>query len=182
MLVDGKSRRVLRRHRVSHAQCLSVGNYRPGLSGLQIWVGNRWGSFGTLNLFNWNGGRLCTFEPDNVGQGGLPVNWSGRGDEPPLITSSRGAAGLHDGHGREVVAFQGELLGALYASGAPGVFVGDVVNDRRDEIAFAADGTMYILTQDRPYPKGEGIYSPRRTTERFGHPIVSLPGWAVNEV
>ena len=182
LLVDGKSGKVLRRHRVGHAQCLSVGNYRPDLSGLQIWVGNRWGNFGTLNLFNWNGDRLCMFEPDNIGQGGLPVNWSGRGDELLLITSSRRAAGLYDGHGRKVVAFQSELLDALYASGAPGVFVGDVVNDRRDEMVFAANGTMYILTQDRPYPKGERIYSPRRTTERFGHPIVSLPGWAVNEV
>ena len=174
-LVDARTGAVRRHHRVGHAQGVYAGNFRPDLPGLEMWLGDRWGTYGILNLFSGQGERLARFEPDNVSQGGPAVNWGGDGEELLLLTSSQKAFGLYDAKGRQVLAPGGGGLPerGWYRGGQ--VIVQDVAGDARDEMIFVHDGAIFIYTQDRPYPKGERIYAPVRRMD------FSEPGWKVNE-
>jgi hypothetical protein len=178
-LVDASTGRVRKHHKIGHAQGIWVGKFRPELPGFQILIGNRWGSYGILNLFSGDGDRLTYFEPDNVSQGGPPINWTGKGDELILLTSSRKALGMYDGYGRKVVVFpdDGILPEENYYFGRRiGVYVADLVGDAREEVAFLIDNVLYIYTQDKPYPKGERIYAPIRKP----YPGISKPNWVTN--
>ena len=169
-LVDARTGAVLRQHRFGHVQGIHAGNFRPDLPGLEMWMGNRWDNYGILNLVNGQGDPLTRFEPDTISQGGPAVNWSGDGEELMFLYSSKEAFGFYDAKGRKVVYPACEGLPFDWAYG----LLEDVVGDARDEVIYAHEGAIYIVTQDRPYPAGERIYAP---THQFD---ISLPGWQVN--
>ena len=166
-LVDARTGEVRRNHRFGHVQGIYAGNFRPDLPGLEMWMGNRWGNYGILNLVSGQGDPLFRCEPDNRSQGGPAVNWSGDGEELLFLSSSREAFGLYDGWGRKVLRPVGHGVPMVWGGG----IVEDVIGDARDEISYVHDGALYIVTQDRPYPSGQRIYAP---TRRFD---LSLPGW-----
>ena len=170
-LVDARTGAVLRHHRFGHVQGIQAGNFRPDLPGLEMWMGDRWGNYGILNLVNGRGDPLCRYEPDNLSQGGRAVNWSGDGEELLFLTSSREAFGLYDAQARKVVLPVCEGIPFDWGDG----IAEDVVGDARDEITYVREGAIYIVTQDRPYPRGERIYAPTRRLD------ISLPGWKIND-
>jgi hypothetical protein len=171
-LVDARTGALRRHHRFGHVQGIYAGNFRPDLPGLEMWMGNRWGNYGILNLVSGQGDPLCRCEPDNRSQGGPAVNWRGDGEELLFLSSSREAFGLYDARGRNLIR--------PVCDGVPpdclGGIVEDVAGDARDEITYVHDGALYIVTQDAPYPSGARIYAP---TRRFD---ISLPGWKINEI
>lgn len=169
-LVDARTGALLRHHKFGHVQGIYAGNFRPDLPGLEMWMGDRWGTYGILNLVSGQGDPLWRFEPDNRSQGGPAVNWSGDGEELLFISTSREAFGCYDAWGRNVVR---PVCEGVPFEWAPGI-VEDVTGDARDEITYVHDGAIYIVTQDTPYPEGKRIYAP---TRRFD---ISLPGWRVN--
>lgn len=147
-VVDALTGKVRNIHYVGHAQGTSVGNFRPDIPGLEVLVGSRWGNYGILNLFSGRGERLLTFEPDNVSQGGPPVNWTGDGRELIFLATSPEALGLWDGFGRKVVTFPEEDLPEkitdYYRNWAGCV---NLHGDPRDEVIFCAQGKIHIFTQ-----------------------------------
>ena len=158
-------------HKFGHVQGIYAGNFRPDLPGLEMWMGNRWGNYGILNLVSGQGEPLARCEPDNRSQGGPAVNWHDDGEELMFISTRRAAFGLYDAWGRKVVT--------PICDGVPDAVSGGIVEhvtgDARDEITYVHEGAIYIVTQDTPYPAGERIYAP---TRRFDF---SEPGWTVNE-
>ncbi|MAG34676.1 MAG: hypothetical protein CL878_00280 [Dehalococcoidia bacterium] len=176
-LVDAATGHIRRHHAVGHAQGLSVGNFRPDMPGLEILVGNRWGNYGILNLFSGAGERLHRFEPDNVTQGGPPVNWRGDGQELILLTSTADVFGLWDAAGRRVVRFPEVSERSFYMRGQ--VLVQPVTGDPRDEIVFVSEESVVIYTQDQPPSPDERIYAPTRRA-RMEIPWTSYPGWKRN--
>ena len=170
-LVDARTGAVLRHHPFGHVQGIQAGNFRPDLPGLEMWMGDRWGNYGILNLVNGRGDPLCRCEPDNLSQGGRAVNWSGDGEELLFLTSSKEAFGFYDAQARKVVLPVCEGIPFDWGDG----IAEDVVGDARDEITYVREGAIYIVTQDRPYPCGERIYAPTR------RPDISLPGWKTND-
>jgi len=134
-------------------------------------MGNRWENYGIMNLVSGQGDPLHRCEPDTISQGGPAVNWSGDGEELMYLSSSKEAFGCYDAWGRNVVRPVCEGVPFEWASGQ----VEDVVGDARDEIVYVHEGSIYIVTQDQPYPVGERIYAPERKFD------ISLPGWKVNE-
>jgi len=148
-VVDALTGKVRDIHYVGHAQGTSVGNFRPDIPGLEVLVGTRWGNYGILNLFSGRGERLLTFEPDNLGERGSPVNWTGDGGELILLATSPEALGLWDGFGRKVVTFPEEdLLGKTTDYYRNWVGCANLYGDPRDEIIFCTQGKMHIFTQD----------------------------------
>jgi hypothetical protein len=169
-LVDALTGVVRRHHRFGHVQGIYAGNFRPDLPGLEMWMGDRWGTYGILNLVSGRGDPLNRFEPDNISQGGPAVNWSGDGEELLFLSSSREAFGLYDAKARKVVRPVCERVPVEWGTG----IVEDVVGDARDEVTYVHEGTIYIVTQDRSYTKGERIYAPTRRMD------ISLPGWKMS--
>lgn len=176
-LVDALTGKVLRRHRLGHAQGLWIGNFRKDLPGLEILVGNRWGSYGILTLISGTGEKLFSFEPDNISQGGPPTNWSGDGEELIFLAASKEAFGLFDAWGRKVVKFQENVVSneSFHHSMGWQYLAQNVTGDARDELLLIDENAIYIFTQDRPF-KGERIYAPIRK-RRLETPVVSLPDW-----
>ena len=170
-LVDARTGVLLAHHRFGHVQGIYAGNFRPDLPGLEMWMGDRWGTYGILNLVSGKGRPLSRFEPDNVSQGGPAVNWSGDGEELLFISTTKEAFGFYDAECRKVLSPVPEGLPLEWGGG----IVEDVVGDSRDEITFVHEGSVYIVTQDRDYPKGEKIYAPTRRKD------ISIPGWRINE-
>jgi len=168
-LVDARDGSLLRHHRYGHVQGIYAGNFRPDLPGLEMWMGDRWGTYGILNLVSGQGDPLARMEPDNQSQGGPAVNWSGDGEELLFIGTSVPAFGFYDAQCRKVVNPLCEGLPADWQGG----IVQDVIGDARDEITYVHDGAIYIVTQSTPY-KGKKIYAPTRRTD------ISIPGWEEN--
>ena len=168
-LVDALSGQVLRHHRFGHVQGIHAGNFRPDLPGLEMWMGDRWGTYGILNLVSGQGDPLNRFEPDNVSQGGAPLNWSGDGEELLFVQTSERAFGCYDAQARKGVV---PVCEALPFAWGPGL-IEDVTGDPRDEVSYVHDGALYIVTQDRPC-EGERIYAPTRRMD------ISVPGWKEN--
>jgi len=148
-VVDALTGKVKDIHYVGHAQGLSVGNFRPDIPGLEVLSGCRWDNYGILNLFSGRGERLFTFEPDNVSQGGPPVNWIGNGEDLILLATSSKSIGLWDGFGRKVVTFPKEDLPEertdYYHYGSARCT--NLCGDSRDEIIFCSGGKIHIFTQ-----------------------------------
>lgn len=148
-VVDALTGKVKDIHYVGHAQGLSVGEFRPETPGLEVLSGCRWDSYGILNLFSGRGERLLTFEPDNVSQGGPPVNWGGHEKELILLAASSKSIGLWDGFGRRVITFLKKNLPEgrtdYYHQGRFGCV--DLCGDSRDEIFFCSRGKIHIFTQ-----------------------------------
>ncbi len=165
-LVDARDGSVLRHHRYGHVQGIYAGNFRPDLPGLEMWMGDRWGTYGILNLVSGQGDPLSRMEPDNRSQGGPAVNWRGDGEELLFISTSAEAFGFYDAACRKVITPVCEGLPFHWAAG----IVEDVIGDPRDEIVYVRDGAIYIVTQDAPYT-GDQIYAPTRRMD------ISIPGW-----
>ena len=169
-LVDARTGALLRHHRFGHVQGICGGNFRPDLPGLEMWMGDRWDTYGVMNLVSGRGDPLTRFEPDPICEAGRPVNWRGDGEELLFIYSTADAFGFYDAQARKVVRPTCEGLPFEWSSG----LIEDVVGDARDEIIYVHEGAIYILTQDSPYPAGERIYAPTRKMD------ISIPGWQVN--
>ncbi len=179
ILVDARNGAVLRRHRVGHAQGVHAGNFRPDLPGLEMWVGDRWDTYGVMTLFSGTGEQLFSFEPDNICEGGPAVNWTGDGQELMLLSSSLQTLGMYDAYGRKVVVFPEDAPTAQpgqpywpYRGQARPL---DLTGDARDEIVLTHEGKLLIYSQDTPYPKGKEIYAPIRRRD------ISCPNWKVND-
>lgn len=176
-LVDAHDGAVLRHHRYGHVQGIHAGNFRPDLPGLEMWMGDRWGTYGLLNLVDGDGNPLARMEPDNVSQGGPPVNWSGDGQELMFLNTSADAFGLWDARARRLR--RPACDGLPFVDEGPGWIRGgiveDVCGDARDEITYVVDGAVYIVTQDRPPADPDRIYAPTRRLD------ISLPGWSESE-
>ena len=168
-LVDARDGALLKHHRYGHVQGVYAGNFRPDLPGLEMWMGDRWGTHGILNLVSGNGDPLARMEPDNRSQGGPAVNWSGDGEELLFISTSQEAFGLYDAQCRKVVKPVCEGVPFDWSRG----IVEDVMGDPRDEIVYVDQGTIYIVTQDSPF-SGDRVYAPDRRMD------ISIPGWRDN--
>jgi hypothetical protein len=168
-LVDARDGSVLRHHRYGHVQGIYAGNFRPDLPGLEMWMGDRWDTYGIINLVSGRGDPLARFEPDNITVSGIPVNWTGDGEELLFLSSSPKAFGFYDASARRVVRPVCEGLPFTWHGGQ----VEDLIGDARDEIVYIHEGAIYIVTQDRPYT-GERIYAPTRRMD------ISEPGWKPN--
>jgi len=166
-LIDARDGAVLRQHRYGHVQGIYAANFRPDLPGLEMWMGDRWGTYGLLNLVNAQGDPLNRMEPDNVSQGGPAVNWAGDGEELMFLQTSPGAFGFWDASCRKVVTPLAEGVPLEWGHG----IVEDVCGDARDEISYVVDGALYIVTQATPYSGGEQIFAPQRDLD------ISVPGW-----
>ena len=170
-LVDARDGALLRHHRFGHVQGIYAGNFRPDLPGLEMWMGDRWGTYGILNLVSGQGDPLARCEPDNISQGGQAVNWSGDGEELLFLKSSPQAFGLWDARARKVVVPLCQEVPSHWEQ----VIVEDLCGDARDEISYLSEGAIYIVTQGHSYPSGKRIYAPQRRMD------ISLPGWKIND-
>jgi len=166
--------RVLKHHRIGHAQTPSVGQFRPDIPGLEFCTINYWGEPGLITLFDTcRGSEITRFELIHAGSPIMPVNWRGDGQEFILLSTNPDAGGMVDGWGRRVVVFP--------ADGHPDMsyLVHDVTGDSRDEVITWSPRELAIYTQSEP-PKLKRLYAPRRPpsyNESNYIPIVSWPGW-----
>ncbi len=173
-VADLSTGKLLKHHRVGHAQTPTVGNFRPDVPGLEYCNINYWGEPGMITLYDSNGDEIIHFEPFHGGSPVLPVNWRGDGSELIcLSTSPDGDGGLYDGWGRSVVQFPSD--------GHPDLAyeVHDLTGDARDEIITWDPQWLWIYTQDRDCA-ADSVYAPKRPplyNESNYRPIVSMPGW-----
>jgi hypothetical protein len=165
--------KILKRHRIGHAQNLTVANFRSDLPGLEILIYNYWGNQGIAYLFNADGELYHDFEPSNHGSVCLPVNWTGRDEEFWCLSPNTTYGGLYDGLGRRVLKFP--------ADGHPDMcyMVLDVTGDCRDEIIVWDPFELWVYTQ-ADSPKAGPLYRPVRNpvfnVSNYGA-MQSLPGW-----
>jgi rhamnogalacturonan endolyase len=165
---------ILKRHRIGHAQNLTVANFRSDLPGLEILVHNYWGNQGIAYLFDADGELYHDFEPSNHGSVCLPVNWTGRDEEYWCLSPSTEHGGLFDGLGRRVLKFP--------ADGHPDMcyMIRDVTGDCRDEIIVWDPFELSVYTQ-ADGPRTERLYRPVRNpwfnVSNYGA-MQSLPGWS----
>jgi hypothetical protein len=165
--------RILKHHRIGHAQTASVGKYVPDRPGLQLMCINFWKNPGIVSLFDHDGNLLRQAEPIHSGSSMLPVNWRGDGREFVLLSGNAAEGGMIDGTMRRVVMFPADGHPDLAA------YVKDVTGDARDEVILWDQERVWIYTQDRPFD-GERIYSPIRNpdfNESNYRTVVSLPAW-----
>jgi len=167
---DGK---ILKHHRVGHAQTPSIGQYRPDVPGLEYCNINFWGEPGLITLYDCEGGEIINFELFHAGSPVLPVNWRGDGVEYFMLSPNTVLGGLVDGWGRRVVIFPDD--------GHPDMayLVEDLTGDARDEIIVWDPDWIYIYTQSQSFA-GDSIYAPRRPptyNESNYRTVVSWPAW-----
>ncbi len=163
------------RHRIGHAQGIAVGKFAPDVPGLQFLAGTRWDNYGILSFFSVQGERLFTFEPDNVAQGGPPVNWTGDGTELLLLASTPPVLGMYDSRGRKVVDFPPDFPDReFYGKIGSLPVVMDLTGDPRDEIIFNTPDAIYIYTQS-PEPPPHPVYAPWRPPRGSILPPKSIP-------
>lgn len=146
---------ILKKDIISHAQRISVGNYRPELSGFEIAVTTFWFNQGIIRIYNCKGELLHTFEPGTDGNIIAPVNWTGDGHDLILLNGDVEKGGMIDGEGRQVVLFPDDGHPELCCETI------DLIGDCRDEIALWDEKSMWIYTQDRPFT-GSRIYHPEK--------------------
>ena len=177
-LIDGATHEPIVKHRMGHAQGLAVGNFDPDRPGLDMIVGTRWDNYGIVSFIDGQGDRYFTFEPDNVSQGGTPVNWTGTGQELSFLHSTEEALGLYDCRGRQVVVMPPELTErSFYGKVGRLPCHVDLCRDPRQELVFNLEDEILIFTQDNDLPAGQRVYAPKlRTENRI--PVVSIPAWA----
>jgi hypothetical protein len=165
--------KVLKQLLIGHAQCASVGKYRPDLPGVQYMTITFHNNPGITTLFDWEGNILQQGELIHNGSKMLPVNWRGDGQEFVLLSGDPHYGGMIDGHLRRAVMFPDD--------GHPDLcgYALDVTGDARDEVILWDEKSVWIYTQDRPF-SGERIYAPVRNppyNESNYSAVVSLPGW-----
>jgi rhamnogalacturonan endolyase len=167
--------KILKRHRIGHAQNLTVANFRSDLPGLEILVHNYWGNQGIAHFYNAEGELYHDFEPSNHGSVCLPVNWTGRDEEFWCLSPNTEYGGLYDGLGRRVVKFP--------ADGHPDMcyMVLDVTGDCRDEIIVWDPFELSVYTQ-ADSPRSGRLYHPVRNPifniSNYGA-MRSIPGWSM---
>jgi hypothetical protein len=165
--------KLLRHHRLGHAQAISVGKFRPELPGLQIMTANFWRNPGIATLMNADGDILAQEEPIHSGSLLLPVNWRGDGQEFALLSGNPQEGGMVDGSFRRVVMFPDDGHPDL------AVYVLNLTGDTRDEVVLLDQERVWIYTQDRPF-HGDRIYAPIRNpsyNESNYRANVSIPRW-----
>jgi hypothetical protein len=168
--IEGK---ILKHHRVGHAQTPSVGQFRPDIPGLEFCNINFWGEPGLITLYNSAGDEIINFELFHAGSPVLPVNWRGDGTEFIFLSPNVKEGGLIDGWGRRVVMFPED--------GHPDLawMAHDLTGDPRDELIVWDLESIWIYTQDRPF-EGDKIYKPDRQplfNESNYATAWSWPGW-----
>jgi hypothetical protein len=166
--------KILRHHRIGHAQTPTIGQFRPDIAGLEFCSINYWGEPGLIALFNGcTGEEITRFELIHEGSPIPAVNWRGDGQEFILLSTNPQEGGMVDGWGRRVVMFPED--------GHPDLacLVQDLTGDPRDEILTWDPDWIYIYTQSDSLPEGK-IYAPLRPplyNESNYRPIVSWPKW-----
>jgi len=135
---------ILRHLRLGHAQTQSVGRFRPDLPGRQIMIANFWQSPGIVTLLDADANILAQEELTPGSSHLAPVNWSGEGPEPALLSAHVRDGGMLDGHLRRVVMFPEDGHPDLASR------VADVTGDPRDEVIVCDQNRVWIYTQDRP--------------------------------
>ncbi len=165
---------VLKRHRIGHAQNLTVANLRSDLPGLEIIVSNYWGNQGITHFYNAEGEPYHDFEPSNHGSMCLPVNWTGKDEEFWCLSPNPEYGGLYDGLGRKVLTFPKD--------GHPDMcYVPlDVTGDCRDELIVWDPFELWVYTQ-ADSPLSGKLYKPTRNplhnASNYGA-MGSFPGWS----
>ncbi|NMC38092.1 MAG: hypothetical protein GYA41_07205 [Bacteroidales bacterium] len=172
LLLDDKGK-ILKHHRVGHAQTPSVGQFRPDVPGLELCNINFWGEPGMITLYSCSGEEITSFELFHAGSPVQPVNWKGDGMEYIFLSPDFGEGGLVDGWGRRVVMFPDD--------GHPDLAwtVHDLTGDARDELIVWDTESIWIYTQDGPF-KGNRVYKPLRPpayNESNYATMYSWPGW-----
>lgn len=152
MLVDLQGN-ILVRHKIGHAQRISVGNYRPDLPGLEICVTTYHRNQGIILLYDCKGNLLWTKEPSTNGNVITPVNWSGDGQDLILLNGNNPLGGMIDGHYRQVVRFPDDGHPEMCAEAM------DLTGDCRDEIVLWDTDRMFIYTQSDGI-QGDSVYCP----------------------
>ncbi|HAM08814.1 MAG: hypothetical protein A2X05_14920 [Bacteroidetes bacterium GWE2_41_25] len=154
LLLDD-SGKILKHHRVGHAQTPSVGQFRPDIPGLELCNINFWGEPGLITLYDCDGEEITNFELIHSGSPVQPVSWRGDGTEFIFLTPNHAEGGLVDGWGRRVVM--------LPDDGHPDLawMVHDITGDPRDELIVWDTESIWIYTQDRPFT-GSKVYKPVR--------------------
>jgi hypothetical protein len=175
LLVDLKGK-VLKHHRIGHAQNPVIAKFRTDLPGLQAVSINFWGNQGILHFYDGQGTIYHDAEPINVGSMCLPINWTGQ--EPELFVHSANPTygGMYDGWGRPVVVFPDD--------GHPDMCnaVINLTGDCRDEVVVWNQNELWIYTQDDG-PKTGRLYKPvRNSTFNSSNyqATISLPGWSTD--
>jgi rhamnogalacturonan endolyase len=146
---------ILKKDIISHAQRISVGNYRPELPGFEIAVTTFWFNQGIIRLYNCKGELLHSFEPGTDGNIIAPVNWTGDGRDLILLNGNVAKGGIIDGEGNQVVIFPDDGHPELCCETI------DLTGDCRDEIALWDEKGMWVYTQDRPFT-GSKIFNPEK--------------------
>lgn len=154
LLLDNNGK-ILKHHRVGHAQTPSAGQFRPDIPGLEFCNINYWGEPGLITLYNCHGDEITSFELFHSGSPVQPVNWRGDGTEFIFLSPNIREGGLADGWGRRVVVFPDDGHPDLAWS------VRNLTGDPRDELIVWDMESIWIYTQDKPF-KGERIYDPVR--------------------
>jgi hypothetical protein len=167
---DGK---ILKHHRIGHAQTPSVGQFRPDIPGLEFCNINFWGEPGLITLYNSSGEEIINFELIHAGSPVLPVNWRGDGTEFIFLSPNTTEGGLVDGWGRRVVMFPDD--------GHPDLawMAHDLTGDPRDELIVWDLESIWIYTQGKPLA-GDKVYKPERQplyNESNYATAHSWPGW-----
>ncbi len=165
--------KILKHHRVGHAQTPSVGQFRPDIPGLEFCNINFWGEPGLITLYNSSGDEIINFELFHAGSPVQPVNWRGDGTEFIFLSPNITEGGLVDGWGRRVVMFPDD--------GHPDLswIAHDLTGDTRDELIVWDLESIWIYTQDKQY-SGDKIYKPERQplyNESNYATQYSRPGW-----
>jgi rhamnogalacturonan endolyase len=173
VLMLDKEGKILRHHRVGHAQTPSVGQFRPDIPGLEFCNINFWGEPGLITLYSSSGDEIINFELFHAGSPVLPVNWRGDGSEFIFLSPNIREGGLVDGWGRRVVMFPDD--------GHPELawMAHDLTGDPRDELIVWDLESIWIYTQDRPFT-GDKVYKPVRQpiyNESNYATAWSWPGW-----
>jgi hypothetical protein len=173
VLIMESSGRILKHHRVGHAQTPSIGQFRPDTPGLEFCNINFWGEPGLITLYNSSGDEIINFELFHAGSPVLPVNWRGDGTEFIFLSPNITEGGLVDGWGRRVVMFPDD--------GHPDLawMAHDLTGDPRDELIVWDTESIWIYTQDKPYT-GDKVYKPERQplyNESNYATAYSRPGW-----
>ena len=172
LLLDDNGR-ILKHHRVGHAQTPSVGQFRPDKPGLEFCNINFWGEPGLITIYDCAGDEIINFELIHAGSPVQPVNWRGDGTEFIFLSPNRVEGGLIDGWGRRVVMFPDD--------GHPDLswMAHDLTGDPRDELIVWDLESIWIYTQDRPFI-GTRVYKPERQplyNESNYATVFSWPAW-----
>ena len=172
LMLDSNGK-ILKHHRVGHAQTPSIGQFRPDIPGLEFCNINFWGEPGLITLYNSSGDEIINFELFHAGSPIQPVNWRGDGAEFIFLSPNITEGGLVDGWGRRVVMFPDD--------GHPELawMAHDLTGDPRDELIVWDLESIWIYTQDKPFT-GDKVYKPERQplyNESNYATAYSRPGW-----